>query len=66
MPTKKKPRKVESAGSQTPGEQDAPMSNDLTQYVTTRQAADSLGVVTDHINHLLAKGKIKGVKLGYS
>ncbi len=42
------------------------MSNDLTQYVTTRQAADSLGVVTDHINHLLAKGKIKGIKLGYS
>ncbi len=42
------------------------MSTDLTQYVTTRQAADKLGVVTDHINHLLAKGKIKGIKLGYS
>ncbi len=66
MPTQKKPRKVESARSQAPGEQNAPMSNDLTQYVTTRQAADSLGVVTDHINHLLAKGKIKGIKLGYS
>lgn len=38
----------------------------LSDYVTTRQAAEMLGVVTDHINHLLAKQKIKGIKMGYS
>ncbi len=66
MPTKKKSRKLEPSEPQALGEKEAPMSTDLTQYVTTRQVADSLGVVTDHINHLLAKGKIKGIKLGYS
>jgi excisionase family DNA binding protein len=41
-------------------------SNDLSQYVTTRQAAEILGVVTDHINHLLISRKLRGIKLGYS
>ena len=39
------------------------MSKDLTQYVTTRQAAKILGVVTEHVNHLLAQKKIKGIKM---
>ncbi len=65
MPTKKKPRKAGSSGPASRVEKKEPPSNDLTQYVTTRQAADRLGVVSGHINHLLAKGKITGIKLGY-
>ena len=42
------------------------MTTDLTKYVTTRQAAEMLGVETDHINHLLIAKKLRGVKLGYS
>lgn len=42
------------------------MSKDLTQYVTTAQAADMLGVVTEHINHLLLAGRLKGTKFGKS
>jgi excisionase family DNA binding protein len=38
----------------------------LSKYVTTRQAADLLGVKTEHINHLLIAKKIDGRKLGYS
>ena len=51
-------------------EEDDPMTKDLTkyadQYVTTAQAAEMLGVVTDHVNRLLIGKKIRGVKLGYS
>ena len=36
------------------------------QYVTTKQAAEMLGVVTEHVNRLLIEKKIRGVKLGYS
>lgn len=47
-----------------------PISKDLTkyadQYVTTRQAAEMLGVVTEHVNRLLIDRKIKGAKLGHS
>jgi len=42
------------------------MSNDLTQYVTTKQAARILGVATEHVNRLLIEKKLKGLKLGYS
>ena len=46
------------------------MSKNLTkyadQYVTTREAAEMLGVVTDHINRLLIAKKIDGTKFGYS
>lgn len=40
------------------------MSKDLTQYVTTKQAADLMGVAQDHVNHLLLVGKLRGVKPG--
>lgn len=42
------------------------MSKDLTQYVTTKQAAEMLGVVTEHVNHLLLARKIAGKKFGRS
>jgi len=38
----------------------------LRKYVTTKQAAEMLGVVTDHVNHLLIGGKLKGHKFGKS
>ena len=41
------------------------MSKDLTQYVTTKQAAEMLGgVATEHINHLILDGKVKAIKFG--
>jgi len=40
------------------------MSKDLTQYVTTKQAAELLGVDRTHINRLLIEKRIKGVKVG--
>jgi excisionase family DNA binding protein len=41
------------------------MTKDLTKYVTTRQAAEMLGVATTHINRLLIGEKIKGTKWGH-
>ncbi len=41
------------------------MSNDMTQYVTTRVAAAQMGVDTSYIRNLLLRGKVKGIKLGY-
>jgi excisionase family DNA binding protein len=46
-------------------EGDDPMSRDLTKYVTTRQAAEMLGVKQDHIRKLLGLGKVRGIKLGH-
>ncbi len=39
-------------------------SQDLSDYVTTQAAADLLGVITTSVNHLLASGRLKGIKLG--
>lgn len=36
----------------------------LSGYVTTKQAAEMMGVVQTSINHLLQNGRIKGVKVG--
>jgi excisionase family DNA binding protein len=41
------------------------MSNDLTQYVTTRRAADMLGVVPDHVYRLIEGKKVKSLRLGH-
>ena len=41
------------------------MSKDLTQYVTTKQAADLMGVVGDHVYRLIEAGKIKSIRLGH-
>lgn len=57
-------KKTDQVTPPTPGDNE--MSKDLTKYVTTRQAAELLGVETDHINHLLVAQKITGVKMGYS
>ncbi len=40
------------------------MSDTLSDFISTREAADRLGVVTDHINHLLAAGKLHGKQIG--
>ncbi len=40
------------------------MSNDLSKYVTTKQAAEMMGVAQDHINRLLLEGKLRGIKPG--
>jgi excisionase family DNA binding protein len=60
--TDRKPRK-DVAPADAPSE-DMEMSKDLTQYVTTKQAAEMLGVTQDFINALLIKGKLRGVKPG--
>ena len=36
----------------------------LSKYVTTREAATMLGVVTDHVNHLLKADKLTGGRFG--
>jgi len=41
------------------------MTRDLTKYVTTREAAEMLGVNRFWIVRLLASEKIKGRKLGH-
>lgn len=41
------------------------MSKDLTQYVTTRRAAELLGVDRTHVNRLLIEKRIKGIKPGH-
>lgn len=40
------------------------MSNDLSKYVTTKQAAVMLGVGQEHIRKLLIRSKVKGMHLG--
>ena len=39
-------------------------SHGLREYVTTRQAAVMLGVLTSSVNHPLHGGRLEGVKLG--
>lgn len=41
------------------------MSKDLSLYVTTKQAAEIMGVAPDHVNRLLIGGKLRGQKLGH-
>jgi excisionase family DNA binding protein len=36
----------------------------LSRYITTEQAAHLLGIIPTSVNHLIHKGKIKGLKLG--
>ncbi len=42
------------------------MSKDLTKYVTTKQAAEMIGVVLDHVYRLIEGEKIKSIRLGMS
>ncbi len=64
MPTKKKQRNRDEAAPEASTSDDEPMSDDLSRYVTTREAAEMLGVATEHINHLLLRGKLRGIKPG--
>ncbi len=41
------------------------MTKDLTQYVTTSQAATMLGVDPSQVARLLRGGDLKGIKLGH-
>jgi len=41
------------------------MTTDLTKYATTRQAAEMMGVVTDHVYRLIEGEKLKSVRLGH-
>lgn len=41
------------------------MSKDLTQYVTTKQAAELMGVHYSQIALLLREHRIKGIKMGH-
>jgi excisionase family DNA binding protein len=60
------PRRKNVRGISPPTtDEDDPMTKDLTKYVTTRQAAELLGVTQDHITRLLTGEKIRGIKLGH-
>ena len=36
---------------------------DLSDYITTQEASERLGVTADHVGHLLRAGKLKGFQL---
>src|SRR5512135_1881898 len=61
-----KPSKKRIRSASSSNDKEEAMTKDLTQYVTTKQAAEMLGVVTEHINHLLLAGRLKGTKFGKS
>jgi excisionase family DNA binding protein len=44
---------------------DDEMTKDLTKYVTTRQAAEMMGVVTDHVYRLIEGDKLRSIRLGH-
>jgi excisionase family DNA binding protein len=46
-------------------EKDDPMAKDLAKYVTTKQAAEMLGVGQEHIRKLLNASKVGGIKPGH-
>lgn len=41
------------------------MSDNFSDYITTKRAAVILGVQQEHIRKLLGSGKVKGIKLGH-
>ena len=57
--------KSKSRRSQAQSIGDDEMTKDLTKYVTTRQAAEMLGVATTHVNRLLIGEKLRGIKWGH-
>ncbi len=70
MPTQKKARAARKAApansrSRAPVNGEDPMSKDLTQYITTKQAAELMGVDQTHINRLLIEKRLKGFKWGH-
>ena len=66
-PTNRKPRTSKKVVAAAPFVEDTEeMSKDLTQYVTTRKAAELLGVDRTHINRLVRAGRLKGIKPGHA
>lgn len=61
MPQRKR---VQSVSAPTVQGDDQEMSKDLTKYVTTKQAAEMLGVGQEHVRKLLSRGKVKGMHIG--
>lgn len=61
----RKTRARKNGALAAPSSEDNEMSNDLTQYASTRRAAELLGVVPDHVYRLIEGGKIKSVRLGH-
>jgi excisionase family DNA binding protein len=61
-------RKRMRSVSQPESKGDDEMTKDLTKFaekfVTTKEAAEMLGVATEHVNRLLIGGKIEGSKMG--
>jgi excisionase family DNA binding protein len=43
---------------------DDELSKDLTKYVTTKQAAEMLGVGQEHVRKLPSRDKMKGMHIG--
>ncbi|MBM3129235.1 MAG: helix-turn-helix domain-containing protein [Chloroflexi bacterium] len=43
---------------------DNELSKDLSKYVTTKQAAEMLGVGQEHVRKLLGRSKVKGIHIG--
>lgn len=69
MSRKAKPKKTRTSKPEPRGtsiEETDEMSKDLTQYVTTKQAAEMLGVTQNHVSLLIDRRKIRGTKIGFS
>jgi excisionase family DNA binding protein len=64
MPTKKKPATGKKASSVTRKNGGTPMSDSLSDYVTTKEAAELLGIRPDSVQHLLTSGRLKGFQVG--
>lgn len=60
----KKRGKSKSTGTHRPTPPGEGLSRDLAQYVTTKQAAEMLGVAAEHINHLIYSGRVRAMKMG--
>ena len=57
-------RKRMRSVSQPESKGDDEMTKDLTKYVTTREAAEMLGVIPRRVQALLKVGTVKGKQLG--
>lgn len=64
--TQVKPRAKKNGAPVNAQPEDMEMSKDLTQYVTTKQAAERLGLLQTSITHLLYSNRLRGIKIGNS
>ena len=63
--TKKKAKLKSLYGSKLLARAPESLGEGLANYVTTKQAAEMLGVGQNQIRSLLAKQKVQGIKLGH-